>query len=32
VPERWVNEEDERGSKEREEEEKSVDHIIFRWR
>jgi hypothetical protein len=32
VPERWLNGEDDKGSKEREEEEKSVDHILFRWR
>jgi hypothetical protein len=32
VPERWLNREDEKGSKEREEEEKSVDQILFRWR
>ena len=32
VPERWLNVEDEIGSKEREEEEKSKDYILFRWR
>ena len=32
VPERWFNEEDDSGSKERMDEEKSVHHILFRWR